>query len=484
MRRAWPALVAAVVLPRLLVLPVNLDLSGDAIARTWLAHRWLEAPHVITHFDDGAKQFGPLHLYLLALAEWLWPSLEHAGRVLSLVAGALTAWPLRALAARRFGSRAATFAVLGFAFWGLHVQCSTIAASEALTLLLVMAAVERFDAGARWTSALLLGLACASRYDPWLLVPLLAVAEWRRTARAAAGMAFGAAASIFPLLWLAGHQHGLGDAFFPLRYIDDFHRAWWPAEAAIWGEGAYRLACLLFWPGAAVLTLTPAFAVGGAVMLSRAWRERPELRWLVALIVVPAALYTARAALFASFAPLARFTMKELLLLLPFAGWALDRWSQRWPWVARASIGLAAAWCIALGAWSYEPDTRWSFTARSIAPTSRLEQPTRGLVETLAASTRERPGLLVVDEDPTGYDDLVISFYSGLPFDQQVRRRYDRYAEALASRAPRWLVLFSRGRLLREGAAREVGEGVVEFQGRRYARLRAGRASVFELLDG
>jgi hypothetical protein len=45
-------------------------------------------------------------------------------------------------------------------------------------------------------------------------------------------------------------------------------------------------------------------------------------------------------------------------------------------------------------------------------------------------------------------------------------------------------VLFSRGRLVREGAAREVEEGVVEFRGRRYVRLRAGRASVFELLDG
>lgn len=484
MKRAWPALVAAVVLPRLLVLPVNLDLAGDAIARTWLAHRWLEVPHFISSFADGAKQFGPLHLYLLALAEWLWPSLEHAGRVLSLVVGALTAWPLHALTARHFGSRAASFAVLGFAFWGLHVQCSTIAASEALTLLLVMAAVERFDAGARWTSALLLNLACATRYDPWLLVPLLSLAEWRRTQRLSLGVAFGAAASVFPVLWLAGNQLGVGDAFFPIRYIDEFHRAWWPAEAAIWGEVLYRLACLLFWPGVALLTLTPAFAVGGTLMLGRAWRERAELRWLIALIVVPAALYTVRAALFASFAPLARFTMKELLLLLPFAGWALDRWSQRWPWTARASVSLAAAWCLALGAWSFNPDTRWSFTARSIAPTSRLEQPTRGLIESLSAETRARPGLLVVDEDPAGYDDLVISFYSGLPFDQQVRRRYDRYAETLAGRAPRWLVLFANGRLAREGAVRDVEPGIVEFQGRRYARLKEGRASVFELVDG
>ena len=84
----------AVLAPRLIAFFLNENLAGDAIARTWLAHRWLSSPHVITHFSDGGMQFGPLHLYLLALAEVLWPSLLHAGRLVSLIAGALTAWPL------------------------------------------------------------------------------------------------------------------------------------------------------------------------------------------------------------------------------------------------------------------------------------------------------------------------------------------------------------------------------------------------------
>ena len=72
-RSLW--LAAAVLAPRLLCFVFNENLGGDAIARTWLAHRWSEAPLLMTSFADGARQFGPLHLYLLALAELFWPSI-------------------------------------------------------------------------------------------------------------------------------------------------------------------------------------------------------------------------------------------------------------------------------------------------------------------------------------------------------------------------------------------------------------------------
>ena len=71
-RGGW--LAVAVLAPRLVALFVNENLAGDAIARTWIAHRWLEAPQWMTSFDDGPMQFGPLHLYLLALAELIWPT--------------------------------------------------------------------------------------------------------------------------------------------------------------------------------------------------------------------------------------------------------------------------------------------------------------------------------------------------------------------------------------------------------------------------
>ncbi|MDP3156232.1 MAG: hypothetical protein Q8N23_26385 [Archangium sp.] len=479
MKRGW-WLAAAVLLPRLAVLFVNENLAGDAIARTWIAHRWLDAPHFLTSFDDGARQFGPLHLYLLAAAELIWPSLLHAGRVLSLLVGALTAWPLHSFTARRFGDSAATFAVLGFAFWGLHVQCSTTSASEALNLLLVMSAVAFFDAERRVAAVLMLNLACATRYDSWLLVPLLAAVELWRSRSFAKAVGFGAAASAFAIFWLIGNQVGQGDALYPIRFIDQFHRDWWPREARIWDEGPYRLICLFFWPGAAVFMLTPFFAVAGAVTMGRSWKERPELRWLVLLILVPMVLYTFRSAVTASFAPLARFTMKEVLLLLPFAGWGLAKQGPRLAW---ASVTIAAVWCVGLAVYAFEPNSRWSYTMRSISATSRLEPSVRVSTDWFQANAAPRGGLLIADEDPREFNDLIITYFSGFSFENQVRRRHDRYAELLGTREPRWLMLFDEGKMVRTQEVTAVDPEHVEFRGHRFELRHSARVKVFERVD-
>ncbi|MFZ5443636.1 MAG: ArnT family glycosyltransferase [Myxococcota bacterium] len=472
-RGVWLAL--AVLLPRLVAFVFNENLGGDAIARTWLAHRWLEAPHLITSFDGGAKQFGPLHIYLLALAEWLWPSLLHAGRLLSLVVGSLTAWPLFDFTRRRFGDEAATWSVALFAGWGVHIQCSATASSEALNLLLVMGAVALLERG-RWAgAAVLLNLACATRYDSWLLVPVFALADGWAHRSYLRVLKTGAASSVFALAWLWGNHLARGDAFFPLRFIDEFHRAWWPTEAATWGEGAYRLMCLVFWPGAALLTLGPA-AVGGFSALRRAWSSRVESRWLVLLIVLPAVLYGVRGALFASFAPLARFTLKEVLLLIPFAGWWL---SQRSRVVASAMVWALVAWTAVLTVFCWRPDTKWPFTLRSISPVTRMDSSVRRPAEWL--QQHARAGLLVLDEDPLAYDELIVSYYAGRPFEEQLRRRYERYAEALGDRTVEWLLLIDGGRLTREGAATALDERHVSFHGARYVeRMRDGRFRVLE----
>src|SRR5262249_3989792 len=66
---------------------------------------------------------------------------------------------------------------------GMPVQFSTTAGSEALALFLVLACLAYFAAAmeeGRFAplvySALMLNLACATRYDAWLLIPLLSVA--------------------------------------------------------------------------------------------------------------------------------------------------------------------------------------------------------------------------------------------------------------------------------------------------------------------
>ncbi|MEW5738367.1 MAG: glycosyltransferase family 39 protein [Myxococcota bacterium] len=465
----WWALALLVAAPRLLVFPWNENMAGDAIARTWLAHRWLEHPHLIGSFDQGGQQFGPLHIYLLALFELAIPALELSGRVLSLLVGALTAIPLHALTRRLFGRVAASWAVFGFAVWGLHIQASTTAASEALNLLLVVWALALVQA---WreegkhevllAAALLVNLACATRYDSWLLLPILTGVVWLRHRRWQTAAWFGFASSAFALAWMAGNALDRGNPLFPFAFIDAFHREWYPREVAVWGEGLYRLMCLLFWPGAAVLTLTPLVALAGFSGLWRAWRARKDLRWLVFLVVFPAALYTGRSVFLSSFAPLVRFTMKEVLLLLPFVWFGaqpvLRRLGKRGERVlVGVALFCAVAWPAWLGWYCFRTEGAGPDTLRAIAPTSTNERRLMRVAEWLKANAAPGTDGLLFDEDPSGYTDIQIGFFSGFPYERQARRRSSFFQERLATNRIGFVVRYEGGRLEREG--RLVVEG-------------------------
>src|SRR5215211_4640794 len=125
-------LIAAALIPRLVVFPINENFHGDSVARTELAERWAANPHWIRSFNDGAYQFGPLHLYTIGAALWVWPDRADAGRAASFLFGVLSVVPLYFLARRLFGWKAGLAAGLAFAAWGMHVQMSTTASSEAL----------------------------------------------------------------------------------------------------------------------------------------------------------------------------------------------------------------------------------------------------------------------------------------------------------------------------------------------------------------
>jgi 4-amino-4-deoxy-L-arabinose transferase-like glycosyltransferase len=468
-RGGW--LLLAMLLPRLLVWPFNENVAGDAVVRVWLAEAWLQSPHVIGSFEQGARQFGPLHLYLLALLEWLWPVPEHAGRLLSLVVGVATAWPLWALSRRLFDETSAIVAVLCLSFWGFHVQLSTTGASEALSLLLVTSTVAGL---ARWQAlgerASLLGaglaltLACATRYDAWLLVPLLGLWVWR-VGGARAGLAFGAAALAFVVPWCFGNWVDLGDALFPFRFIDAFHRAWYPSEEAIWGAGRYQLMAAVFWPGVALVTLTPLLAVPGLLGLVASWRTSPGARWLVGLIVLPALAYTVRATVLRSFVPLARFTSKEVLLLLPFVWCGAQRVAgvRARGLVAAGLVGLVA-WSSWLGVFTFGTEGAWPDTLRAISPTSTNDVAVRNAARALQAAHPGAEELLVVDEPPSGYDDVQVAFASGFPHSARVRSV--RFEAQRGAGCVTWLVLFDGGRLEREGRARRTNEGFDAFGAR------------------
>ena len=78
---------ALVLLPRLAVFPGARTSTATRWCATELAQRWLQNPHWIAHMDDGAFQYGPLHVYLVAGALALGIDREDAGRWVSLCSG-------------------------------------------------------------------------------------------------------------------------------------------------------------------------------------------------------------------------------------------------------------------------------------------------------------------------------------------------------------------------------------------------------------
>src|SRR3954467_1451061 len=99
--------MSAVLLPRLLVFGVNENYFGDAVMRAELGGRWAARPHPIGSFDQGAFQFGPLHILMLGAVTRWFGDRENVGRYLSLAAALLTVFPLFELTRRLFGRRAA-----------------------------------------------------------------------------------------------------------------------------------------------------------------------------------------------------------------------------------------------------------------------------------------------------------------------------------------------------------------------------------------
>ena len=446
-RRTTVLVLALAAIPRLLVFPFAENVAGDAVVRSWLAHAWLEHPHLIGSSLQGCVQYGPLHLVLVALVEWLTGNEHLAGRVLSLIVGALSAWPLFALARRVFSDRAAWWSVVVFSLWPLHIQASTTAASEALSGLFVLLAVaaiaralETRERDVLFAGAFAMTVASAVRYDVWLWIPLLALLVWWRSSSFSRAFVFAAIAASFPVAWLLGHLVDTGDLLFPIRVIDDYHRTWFRSESAIWGETAYRFIVLGFWPLTAAATFTPIVTVIGVVALARA--RTGSARWLMLLVLVPTVLLSLRGAVLESFVPLSRFTMKELSLFVVFIGAGLAALESRSRWAAWACVPLLLTWGPFVEVAARTP-WRWANSFRAVSALSLNGEDLRIVANELRA--RAAPSdIVAVDVDPRGFDDIQLAFESGLPFRQVARRRAPSF-ETFAARGARWLVLFDGG---------------------------------------
>jgi 4-amino-4-deoxy-L-arabinose transferase-like glycosyltransferase len=447
------ALAAAARLPALFL---GMEHYGDGPVRVEIAERWARAPHLWRGFSE-AYQFGPLHLSLLGGALDLWPDRLWAPRVFSLLCGILAVWLLFRIAERLLGPNAALVAAVGLALSPLHIQASTTAASEAPFLALLLGAIDLLLSGRLAVSALLLAAAGMVRYDGWLYVPLFA--GWLVLRRVALSrVALFCALAVLPVpLWLWQNARFSGDFLAPIHYIDRDHRQLAAMALGWFGQLRWRGYCLVYWPAAVLLLVTPVLGLLSIAGAARALWRRSAGWELAAIAWIPAAYFTFRGAVLADFRPLSRFVLVAATLSLPFAWSALAALPSR---LRTFAAGLAGVFLLgtpaALAVASYGRNGSLAEWARPISPVSTvppgIAQASRWL------RTNAGPQDVLLLDSAWHYLDIPLAFASGLPEPRIARLRWPDFADRLARTPPTLAVLLYQGKLRWEPGAEGASE--------------------------
>lgn len=186
----------------------------DRALFTW--HNWMHSTRWVP-----MSTYGPFHYYLLR-GLFLLTGYDAIYRptLLSLAAGVFSIWPLMTISKRSFGARVALWTGLGAAFYPLGVRLSSVSLEMTTFMLVLLLAVWQLQLGTDkkrpglkpvLLSALFLNLACATRFEGWLLIPfftaiLLSASFWR-------AILFGAVAGIFPVVWMTENYFSSGSPF-------------------------------------------------------------------------------------------------------------------------------------------------------------------------------------------------------------------------------------------------------------------------------
>ena len=279
-----------------------------------------------------------------------------------------------------------------------------------------------------------------------MLIPLLCVLLWLhdpdKIAATTRTVCFGLFCMPFPLAWMHGNEAALGDALYPIHYIEKFHHAWVAAGIARWGNVGYRLQNLGFWPGAALVTLSPGVALLGFVGMVRAWKDTRH-RWLLWVFVVPTVYFALRSAVLMNFVPLARFTFNQLVLVLPYVALGFHTLVGKRSLPVRslttAGVVLMALALPASLAWvTYQKEGGLSTSMRPVSPLSTNPPAVMQVANFMRTDVAPKGGGAIFDADP-GYWDMQMVFYSGLAEDHLARYRWNAFPEPTGDDHPDWV---------------------------------------------
>ena len=443
MSRGVLAALALALILRAAVFPIADNKHGDASMRALIAERMVLEP--ASAADPRTYcQFGPLHTTLMRPFIAVDPLAPRSSRVLSLLAGLAVFFPFAAFARRVAGQRAVELACFVLAVSPLHIQASTTAASEALYLLLWVAALERLLAGlasGRATTfalaGLLASLAAVTRYDAWLALPVMVVAalvfSWRSPeplgARVRGLAVFSLCAAALPAAWLVWGARAGGDPLFFAHYIMTDHADVAADVAGRVGPVLGRARQLGIWVLSFVAAMTLPAVVLAVAAIARGWRAlAAPARIVVVAALAPPALYLARGLALLSFEPLARFALVPGTLLLPLAAAAVPAARGRAFRITTAATAVAfsaAVWLVA----TVGRERIWA-GAESLGAVTRLDREDRALAAELRA---RRPPHAPVMIEPLAFADIGIAHAAGVPWTESISLIVTRTPRATAT---------------------------------------------------
>jgi hypothetical protein len=349
-------------------------------------------------------------------------------RVVALLFGAASIAPLMVIARKTFDGRAALWTGLGAVFYPLGVRLSVVSLEATVFHFFLLTSVaflvsddekKPSVAPAVW-SGIFCSLACASRFEGWLLIPFMALLFWRASLKKA--FVFGLIASVFPILWMAASYHATGN---PVDFAS--------ISAVVQGlhlQGVGTGARLAGWPMILVRTSTlPVLAIM-AIGLFAAWRMKKGL--------VPAVLGLGLLILFEIFTLRGTMALNETkyiasvaLLLMPFFGFGVEVTAYSNSRKAKIAA-LVVIVAIALG---YSTVTVAQDNRRFSAP-ENVKELCRYLMDVPAARGKILLGV--------GYQGYILT-HSELPYDRFVlvssddatgRRSREEFVKSLQRNAP------------------------------------------------
>ncbi len=448
--------------------------TWDSVERVILAQRWLENPFLITD-AKLPQQHTIMPIYLVGIGMGIWNNPLITPRFVNLIIGSLTIFPFFLLVKLLFDKRTAIYSALFFSFFTLHVRSSVIASSEApfiFFLLFSLFFLFKFKSSGKIAglicSALFLNLACMTRYNGWMYIPLLCLLlpkdlEDLKNTFLLKGktkyhiLIFAGISLVFPVSWMIGNYMAFGDPLYPIHISTDYtleliEQSFLRVDGLKEAFG-FRFYYLAFWPAVVFLSMTPVIAIFSFSGVIYSIYRRKHL----SLILLSGAIYLwfTYKIMTKTFILMPRFTMDPSILVLPFAVIGMDKFlshlDRAWRRLLAGLIALGIITSLFFIIWASKRDaTTLGSRLSEISPVSRLATFQEDIISFLNDNTGPEDRV-VIDHD-SKYAENEIMFYSDLDMKQFIAgfenfQSREKFSGILISERPKYVIYSTNGHL-------------------------------------